>query len=203
MRYIALFTITIVYLGIANAHAEEIVTLRCDFPDSSEGHFTVEFHADQQGISVVFFSRLDAGKISNFSGYWDNKKTARRPASYYRIDSDEIAWGNCSTNGDGPSEYSINLRTRVAKMVQTDNGRPLISSGPCVPIHSVFNPMRSYGFEGKCRDPWVTQAIGEVTGRTPFGDGEEGECRYTLYGGGHWSDYPDLLRKVKQAFGSN
>lgn len=54
---------------------------------------------------------------------------------------------------------------------------------------------------GQCRDPWVTQAIQEVTGRPPNGSYESGECQYTLYGGGSWSDYGDLVNKVRAAFG--
>lgn len=54
---------------------------------------------------------------------------------------------------------------------------------------------------GNCRDPWVTQAVREVTGRAPNGDYESGECRYTNYGGGQWSSYPDLLNKVRAVLG--
>jgi hypothetical protein len=58
-------------------------------------------------------------------------------------------------------------------------------------------------FAGECRDPWVTQAIREVTKRDPVGAGETGECRYTRYGGGQWSSYPDLVAKVRAAFGQS
>ena len=54
---------------------------------------------------------------------------------------------------------------------------------------------------GQCRDPWVTQAVREVTGREPNGAGESGECRYTSYGAGQWSSYPDLLGKVRAVLG--
>jgi len=53
---------------------------------------------------------------------------------------------------------------------------------------------------GVCRDPWVTQAIQQVTGRSPDGSADLGECNYRLYGGGQWNSYPDLLNKVRVAF---
>jgi hypothetical protein len=42
--------------------------------------------------------------------------------------------------------------------------------------------------------------VREVTGRAPRGSGETGECRITLYGGGQWSNYDDLKRKVQATF---
>lgn len=55
---------------------------------------------------------------------------------------------------------------------------------------------------GQCRDPWITQAIREVTGRWPSGDYESGECTYTQYGGGHWNSYAQLKGYVQQRLGS-
>lgn len=52
---------------------------------------------------------------------------------------------------------------------------------------------------GICRDPWVTQAIKEVTGRSPNGTGDTGECNYMLYGHGQWNSYDDLKAKVRAA----
>ncbi len=54
---------------------------------------------------------------------------------------------------------------------------------------------------GQCRDPWITQAIQEVTGRQPNGSYESGECTYTQYGGGHWNSYPELKGYVRQRLG--
>jgi hypothetical protein len=54
---------------------------------------------------------------------------------------------------------------------------------------------------GQCRDPWVTQAVKDVTGHWPNGDYESGECRYTNYGGGQWSSYGDLVNKVRAVLG--
>ena len=50
---------------------------------------------------------------------------------------------------------------------------------------------------GQCRDPWITQAVHEVTGRWPNGDYESGECTYTQYGGGHWNSYAQLKGYVQ------
>ena len=55
-------------------------------------------------------------------------------------------------------------------------------------------------YSGECRDPWVTQAIQEVVGRKPRGDGNEGECEIQRYGNGSWSNYPDLVNKVRDGF---
>lgn len=55
-------------------------------------------------------------------------------------------------------------------------------------------------FAGQCRDPWVTQAVREVTGRESAGQGEFGECNIKLYGNGSWSSYPDLLGKVRARY---
>lgn len=55
-------------------------------------------------------------------------------------------------------------------------------------------------FAGQCRDPWITQAIREVTGREPNGSNETGECTYTQYGGGRWSSYPQLKGYVQNKF---
>jgi hypothetical protein len=50
---------------------------------------------------------------------------------------------------------------------------------------------------GNCRDPWITQAIKEVTGREPNGAGESGECTYTQYNGGSWNSYAQLKAAVE------
>ncbi|MEO8114427.1 MAG: hypothetical protein ABI655_08605 [Phenylobacterium sp.] len=55
---------------------------------------------------------------------------------------------------------------------------------------------------GQCRDPWVTQAIQEVTGRPPNGDHDNGECAYTLYNGGHWNSYAELKNAVNGRLGT-
>lgn len=49
----------------------------------------------------------------------------------------------------------------------------------------------------QCQDPWVSQAINEIIGRTAIGSGQSGECNITLYGGGSWSGYEDLKNKVR------
>lgn len=53
---------------------------------------------------------------------------------------------------------------------------------------------------GQCRDPWVTQAVRQVQGREPSGQGELGECNIMLYGNGRWSSYQDLLAKVQARY---
>lgn len=50
---------------------------------------------------------------------------------------------------------------------------------------------------GSCRDPWVTNAVREVTRREPNGSGESGECNILNYGGGRWTTYADLVGKVR------
>jgi hypothetical protein len=55
----------------------------------------------------------------------------------------------------------------------------------------------------QCRDPWISQAIREVTGRAPNGSGESGECRYTQYGGGQWGSYAQLKGYVQNALGGS
>jgi hypothetical protein len=54
---------------------------------------------------------------------------------------------------------------------------------------------------GNCRDPWITQAIREVTGREPNGANETGECTYTQYGGGSWNSYAQLKGYVQARLG--
>lgn len=49
---------------------------------------------------------------------------------------------------------------------------------------------------GICRDPWVTEVVTEVTGRSPQGMGETGECNINLYGAS-WSSKDDLRAKVR------
>jgi hypothetical protein len=56
-------------------------------------------------------------------------------------------------------------------------------------------------FAQQCRDPWITQAIREVTGRAPQGSGESGECTYTQYGGGRWGSYAELKGYVQARLG--
>jgi hypothetical protein len=53
---------------------------------------------------------------------------------------------------------------------------------------------------GQCRDPWVTQAITQLTGHAPRGSGESLDCNIKLYGNGSWSSYPDLLNKVRASY---
>ncbi|MDZ8084798.1 MAG: hypothetical protein RMY16_04250 [Nostoc sp. DedQUE12b] len=57
-------------------------------------------------------------------------------------------------------------------------------------------------FNGVCNDPWVTGAVSQVAKRSPLGQGNRGECNIRLYGNGRWSNFPDLLNKVKKAFAS-
>lgn len=56
---------------------------------------------------------------------------------------------------------------------------------------------------GSCRDPWVTQAITEVSGRAPNASGESGECNIYNFNGGQWSDYTQLKRAVRGYFASH
>lgn len=44
-----------------------------------------------------------------------------------------------------------------------------------------------------CADPWVGEAVFEVTGRPAT----QAQCNTALYGGGRWSGYADLVSKVK------
>ena len=55
---------------------------------------------------------------------------------------------------------------------------------------------------GQCSDPWVNQAVQQVTGHAPNGSGGYGDCNIQNYGGGHWSSYPDLVNKVRAHFAS-
>lgn len=53
----------------------------------------------------------------------------------------------------------------------------------------------------QCRDPWVTQAIQQVIGRRPAvgtSVSESGECDIQRYGNGRWSNYDDLVNKVRE-----
>ena len=52
---------------------------------------------------------------------------------------------------------------------------------------------------GECRDPWVTQAIREVTGSAPTGSGESGDCYIGNYNGGSWGGYEELVGYVRAA----
>jgi len=63
----------------------------------------------------------------------------------------------------------------------------------------VRNSANSYTY-GVCRDPWITGAVSQVMNRSPEGKGEMGECDMYRYGGGSWSNYDDLVRKVRSAF---
>ncbi len=53
----------------------------------------------------------------------------------------------------------------------------------------------------QCADPWVTQAVQEVTGRTPRGSGQTGECNIKNYNAGSWSSYSDLKTYVQRLLG--
>jgi hypothetical protein len=46
----------------------------------------------------------------------------------------------------------------------------------------------------------VSQTVQEVTGHAARGSGDAGQCNYRLYGGGSWSDYNDLVRKVRAVY---
>jgi len=52
-----------------------------------------------------------------------------------------------------------------------------------------------------CRDPWITSAYSQLYHRAPQGSGDSGECNPALYGGGHWSSFPDLENKVRASKG--
>lgn len=67
----------------------------------------------------------------------------------------------------------------------------LLASAPAAAQSSAPTP--------PCRDPWVSQAIKEVKGRTALGLGEGGECNIQLYGG-RWGSYGELKGYVQQAF---
>lgn len=70
-----------------------------------------------------------------------------------------------------------------------------VGAGAAVAVALVLAPAAQAGV---CRDPWITQAVREVTGREPNGDWESGECTYTQYGGGRWHSYPELKGYVQQ-----
>lgn len=69
------------------------------------------------------------------------------------------------------------------------------------PDPKLLNPIYPV-FSGVCRDPWVTKAVSQVTGKPPKGQDDRGECNIRLYGNGRWSSYEDLVKKVKEAFAS-
>jgi hypothetical protein len=52
-----------------------------------------------------------------------------------------------------------------------------------------------------CRDPWITSAYSQLYHRAPQGSGDSGECNPALYGGGHWSSFPDLENKIRLSKG--
>lgn len=68
-------------------------------------------------------------------------------------------------------------------------------------VRTAFGASAPASIPGVCRDPWVTQAVRQVTGRAPNGSGDNGECDYRRYGGGHWTTLDDLVGKVRVAFG--
>jgi hypothetical protein len=53
------------------------------------------------------------------------------------------------------------------------------------------------GWSGECADPWLTDAIWEVTGRAPAGEGYEGECDIYRYNDGSWNSYDELVGYVE------
>lgn len=62
-------------------------------------------------------------------------------------------------------------------------------------------PLVPAAHAGECHDTWITSAVRDVTGRYPDSSGSSGDCSpdyyATNYGQGHWSDYQDLLNKVR------
>ncbi len=53
---------------------------------------------------------------------------------------------------------------------------------------------------GTCRDPWVDQAIREVTGREPNGNYESGDCNVRNFNNASWNSYTELKRYVRGYF---
>ncbi len=53
---------------------------------------------------------------------------------------------------------------------------------------------------GTCRDPWVDQAIREVTGREPNGNYESGDCNVRNFNNASWNSYVELKRYVRGYF---
>ncbi|MBP9866110.1 MAG: hypothetical protein KBC91_06885 [Candidatus Omnitrophica bacterium] len=56
---------------------------------------------------------------------------------------------------------------------------------------------------GQCRDPWVTQAIQQVTGRAPTGNHESGDCNIYNFNNGKWGSYPELVGYVQNYVRAN
>ena len=54
---------------------------------------------------------------------------------------------------------------------------------------------------GQCRDPWVTQAIQQVSGHAPTGNYETGDCNIRNFNNGSWGSYPELLGYVQKYYG--
>lgn len=48
-----------------------------------------------------------------------------------------------------------------------------------------------------CRDPLINRVYNEDIRRAPRGVGDTGECNPLNYGGGQWSSYEDLRKKVR------
>lgn len=54
----------------------------------------------------------------------------------------------------------------------------------------------------QCRDPWVSQAVKQVYGRSAVGQGEVCECSIKLYNNGSWGSYNELVGYVQQVLNS-
>ena len=79
------------------------------------------------------------------------------------------------------------------KSLNLPNNYVLVVTRPATP------PPPPTAYNGVCANPLVTKAITAVTGRAPNGSGNTGACLTTLYGGGQWSNYTDLVMKVGTA----
>ena len=91
-------------------------------------------------------------------------------------------YGDCSTYNYGHGHWS-SYADLVAKVrAGYPRAQPMVRSA------------------GNCRDPWVTQAIRQVTGHSPTGSGDSGDCSVYRYGNGHWSSYADLVNKVRSGY---
>jgi hypothetical protein len=159
---------------------------------------------DQEAFSVELGGHAHPSPAADEPTNVDRLEELGKPADWQPAGSSTTRIGNAPNEvGRCPDAW---VTDAVAQVVGV--GRESVFGKACDPYlygkarWSSFDQLRQHvveRFATHCGDRWVTLAIMTIYNRVP----QAHDCNISLYGGGQWSDYGDLMNKVWAAYYTN